>query len=129
MYDEMYVNITASYTMKKAKGFDVMPILQIVIASVGICANFTVVFAFLNHKQLRRKVPNMFIINQVRCYDSFVQLLYLMREARVYLRYCGRLMMSSWTLRFSILSDHEGHGRRATAYKARLPPFPTLQEE
>ena len=67
----MYENIIATYTMKKAKRFDVMPILQIIIASVGICANFTVVFAFLNHKLLRRKVPNMFIINQVRCYDFF----------------------------------------------------------
>ena len=70
--DEMFVNITATYAIEKTKRFDVMPILQIVIASLGIAANFTVVFAFLNHKQLRRKVPNMFIINQVMCYDIFL---------------------------------------------------------
>ena len=48
--------------------FDVMMILQMVIASDGIIANFTVVFAFLNHKQFRRKIPNLFIINQVSYY-------------------------------------------------------------
>ena len=42
-----------------------MVILQMVIAIVGIINNFTVVLAFFNHKQLMRKVPNMFIINQV----------------------------------------------------------------
>ena len=45
--------------------FDVMMLLQCIIASVGIIANLTVVFVFLNHKQLRRKIPNRFIINQV----------------------------------------------------------------
>ena len=46
-------------------GFSLMRILQLLISSVGIIANFTVVFAFLNHKQLRCKIPNRFIINQV----------------------------------------------------------------
>ena len=64
--EEMYVNITTTFTIKKSKRFDVMTILQMIIATVGIIANLTVVFAFLNHKQLRKKVPNMFIINQVR---------------------------------------------------------------
>ena len=45
--------------------FDVMMLLQCIIASVGIVANLTVVIVFLNHKQLRRKMPNRFIINQV----------------------------------------------------------------
>ena len=45
--------------------FDVMMLLQCIIASVGIVANLTVVIVFLNHKQLRRKIPNRFIINQV----------------------------------------------------------------
>ena len=48
--------------------FDVMMILQMLIALDGIVANFTVVFAFLNHKQFRKKIPNMFIINQVSYY-------------------------------------------------------------
>ena len=44
---------------------DVMMLLQCIIASVGIIANLTVVIVFLNHKELRRKIPNRFIINQV----------------------------------------------------------------
>ena len=67
--EEMYVNITLNYRFKEAKRFDVMTILQMIIAIVGINANVTVVFAFLKHRQLRRKVPNMFIINQVRYFD------------------------------------------------------------
>ena len=41
-------------------------IIQSTIASVGIVANLTVIVVFLNHKKLRRKIPNIFIINQVR---------------------------------------------------------------
>ena len=40
-------------------------IIQSTIASVGIVANLTVILVFLNHKKLRRKIPNIFIINQV----------------------------------------------------------------
>ena len=39
-------------------------IIQTVTASVGIVANINVV-VFLNHKKFRRKIPNIFIINQV----------------------------------------------------------------
>ena len=35
-------------------------------ASIGIVANLTVIVVFLNHKKLKRKIPNIFIINQVR---------------------------------------------------------------
>ena len=41
-------------------------IIQSSVASVGIIANLTVIVVFLNHKKLRRKIPNIFIINQVR---------------------------------------------------------------
>ena len=41
-------------------------IIQSTTASVGIMANLTVIVVFLNHKKLRRKIPNIFIINQVR---------------------------------------------------------------
>ena len=44
---------------------DIVMILSTIIASVGIVANFTVITVFLNHKKLRRKIPNIFIINQV----------------------------------------------------------------
>ena len=38
---------------------------QNVIASVGLIANLSVVVVFLNHKEFRKKIPNIFIINQV----------------------------------------------------------------
>ena len=42
-----------------------MNIIQSAIACVGIIANSTVILVFVNHKKLRRKIPNIFIINQV----------------------------------------------------------------
>ena len=45
---------------------DSIRIIQSTTASVGILANLTVIVVFLNHKKLRRKIPNIFIINQVR---------------------------------------------------------------
>ena len=45
---------------------DVLAILSAAIAAVGIIANLTVAVAFLNHRKLRKKIPNIFIINQVR---------------------------------------------------------------
>ena len=36
------------------------------ISSIGIVTNFTVIIVFLNDKKLRKKIPNIFIINQVR---------------------------------------------------------------
>ena len=41
-------------------------VIQSTTASVEIVANLTVIVVFLNHKKLRRKIPNIFIINQVR---------------------------------------------------------------
>ena len=49
-----------------SEALDLMAIVHCLIASVGIISNSTVVFVFLNHKKLRGKIPNMFIINQVR---------------------------------------------------------------
>ena len=40
-------------------------IIQSSVASVGIVANLTVIVVFLNHRKLRKKIPNIFIINQV----------------------------------------------------------------
>ena len=70
--DTMSTDLTVSDTIETSNKFDVMMILQMLIASVGIVANFTVVFAFLNHKVLRRKIPNMFIINQVSSFCTVV---------------------------------------------------------
>ena len=47
------------------QSFDVMKVIQFVIASLGITTNLIVVVVFLNHKKLRRKIPNICIINQV----------------------------------------------------------------
>ena len=38
---------------------------QNAIASVGLIANLNVVVVFLNNKEFRKKIPNIFIINQV----------------------------------------------------------------
>ena len=45
---------------------EIVAISQCVISSVGIIANSTVIIVFVNDKKLRRKIPNIFIINQVR---------------------------------------------------------------
>ena len=42
-----------------------MMVIHSTIASVGIITNFAVIVVFLNHKILRKKIPNIFIINQV----------------------------------------------------------------
>ena len=43
------------------------------IACVGIVSNLTVIVVFLNHTKLRKKIPNIFIINQVRTISIFVK--------------------------------------------------------
>ena len=45
--------------------FDTVSILAIIIAGVGVISNFTVIVAFVNNKKLGKKIPNIFIINQV----------------------------------------------------------------
>ena len=47
------------------KNIDLMKVINNVIASVGIISNLTVVIILLNDRKLRRKIPNMFVINQV----------------------------------------------------------------
>ena len=76
-YTNVLTNVTISNIAETSSEFDSMRILQIIISSVGIIANFTVVFVFLNHKQLRRKIPNMFIINQGSYSRSRLALLFL----------------------------------------------------
>ena len=56
---DIYTNITAPNIEETiTPKFDMMMILQLVIATIGVIANSTVAFAFLNHKQFRRKTPN-----------------------------------------------------------------------
>ena len=42
-----------------------MGIVHIIIASFGMLTNLMVIVVFLNHRKLRRKTPNICIINQV----------------------------------------------------------------
>ena len=45
--------------------FNAMKIVILVIACVGVVTNIIVVIVFLNDRKLRRKIPNIGIINQV----------------------------------------------------------------
>ena len=47
------------------KYFDVMEIVQLSIAPVGIIGNLTVIVVFLKDRKLRNKIPKRFIVNQV----------------------------------------------------------------
>ena len=60
-----YDNTTKAMSVEETKRMDIMALLSAIIASVGIVANATVIFAFLNHKKLRGKIPHIFIVNQV----------------------------------------------------------------
>ena len=56
------MNNTAEDT---STGTNTMGIVHSVIACVGIVTNLTVAVVILNDRKLRRKVPNICIINQV----------------------------------------------------------------
>lgn len=59
-------NVTPVGIVEQDETLSIMAILQSIIASLGIITNLTVVIVFFNHKNLRRKIPNIFITNQVR---------------------------------------------------------------
>ena len=65
-----YLNVSTIENNKPEENTDTristMGIVHSIIASVGVVTNLTVVVVFLNHRKLRRKVPNICIINQVR---------------------------------------------------------------
>ena len=62
-------NMTANSTFPDLillnKSVDIMMIVRLTMSSVGIIGNFTVIIVFLSHKKYRKKIPNIFIINQV----------------------------------------------------------------
>ena len=64
-YYDIGTSTNEPVSVKKSGTLDIMWILHNTIASVGIIANITVVTAFVNDRKLRRKIPNIFIINQV----------------------------------------------------------------
>ena len=65
-------NTTIEKSQNSSKNLDIMQILQLVIASLGITTNLIVVVLFLNHKKLRRKIPNICIINQVSAIKMYI---------------------------------------------------------
>ena len=64
--DEEDDNVTDVIDSEDDSGkFNGLKILQLVIASMGVITNIIVVIVFLNDRKLRRKIPNICIINQV----------------------------------------------------------------
>ena len=69
MWDE---NVTDVMNNEDNSGkFNTMKVLQIIIASSGIITNITVVVVFANDRTMRRKIPNICIINQVGSFLHF----------------------------------------------------------
>ena len=58
-------NESESHFKGNVNYFDVMEIVQLSIAPVGIIGNLTVIVVFMSHRKLRSKIPNRFIVNQV----------------------------------------------------------------
>ena len=56
----------SSTVLEEDKTQQLVFIFQSIISAVGIVANATVVVVFMKHKKLRRKITNIFLINQVR---------------------------------------------------------------
>ena len=65
-FGEIIINSTSNDLNNGNSRSQSIRFIQTSIASVGIMANLTVIVVFLNHKKLRRKIPNIFIINQVK---------------------------------------------------------------
>ena len=63
--DDIDTNKTLPSSEETSGAILTMMIIHTIIASVGILGNFTVILAFLNHKKFRKKIPNIFILNQV----------------------------------------------------------------
>ena len=70
--DEEDDNVTDVIDSEDDSGtFSTLKILQLVIASMGVITNIIVVIVFLNDRKLRRKIPNICIINQVCVFIFF----------------------------------------------------------
>ena len=62
------LNKTEPSLEENIRYLDVMEIVQLSIAPVGIIGNLTVIVVFLKDRKLRSKIPNRFIVNQVRIF-------------------------------------------------------------
>ena len=58
-------NVTFPNSTFSNKTVDIMMVLRLIMSSVGIIGNFTVIIVFLSHRKFRKKIPNIFIVNQV----------------------------------------------------------------
>ena len=65
-----HTNLSTNGTRSQVENFDVMHVVQLAIAPVGIIGNFTVIALFLSHRELRSKILNRLIVNQVRIHRS-----------------------------------------------------------
>ena len=70
--NDVITHVSSEMTLLEApEKIDVMMIVHSLIGCVGIVANFTVITVFGNHKKLRQKIPNIFIIHQIRFLFKF----------------------------------------------------------
>ena len=67
-YVNLNLNKTEPSLEENIRYLDVMEIVQLSIAPVGIIGNLTVIVVFLKDKKLRSKIPSRFIVNQVRIF-------------------------------------------------------------
>ena len=62
-------NITTNVTFPNStfsnRPVGIMMVVRLIMSSVGIIGNFTVIVVFLSHRKFRKKIPNIFIVNQV----------------------------------------------------------------
>ena len=66
LYSFTAVYLTSNNSSNDNAWKETVRIIQSTVTSVGIISNLAVIVVFLNHKKLRKKIPNIFIINQVR---------------------------------------------------------------
>ena len=66
-------NVTHATDNDEVSGkFNGMKIIIVIIACVGVITNIVVVIVFLNDRKMRRKIPNICIINQVCMFVPFL---------------------------------------------------------
>ena len=63
---------TDDSNLKNYSVYDIVALMGMTIASVGIISNFTVVAVFMNQVKLRRKIPIIYIINRVNIFNDFI---------------------------------------------------------
>ena len=61
---------TYDSNFKNDSVYDTVALMGMTIASVGIISNFTVVVVFMNQVKLRRKIPIIYVINQVNIFNE-----------------------------------------------------------